>query len=603
MVHACFGSGARPCRDALRLACAGGLALGLAATGFAQDSGGELRATGTVVAATDRAASGAATADDHGATSATATLLAVGATLPGRIDGAGDTDVFRVDLLGRAAVEFRTVGSTDTAGELLDSAGARVVADDDGGPGDNFAMTAELDPGVYYVEVRGDAGDYAVNARLGSAPDHGDTVESSTLLKLHTQDELATVRPQVLLATSGRIYPSTDDTDVFRIDVADGLTDVTVRTSGSVDTYASLTDSSENEVAFADGDGNFRIEQVLDPGIYYVKVRGHGVGAYRVLGSAAPRHDQPPQPVDPPPDDEGDAITGNISECSGRLVGSDVNVTIRGTVTANRSVTDLELMGYANERLIDTAHMGSLAAGSSRSFDIRGSYPYDGVTTLNCRIEVTWSEGGTNGAPDLVVESASVDDDTPDAGESFTLSATVRNRGGARSASTTLRYYRSSNSTISASDTQVGTDSVGGLAASATGDESIRLTAPASAGTYYYGACVDSVAGESDVANNCSRGVEVEVSDDGGGGGTDSYCRDDDDIEARSRCDLYGTSFYFEVENSGRGCLRAGGFTSCSGNRISMRNTTINGVRITFVAAHNDDDSWTIEDVEPEPDD
>ena len=38
-------------------------------------------------------------------------------------------------------------------------------------------------------------------------------------------------------------------------------------------------------------------------------------------------------------------------------------------------------------------------------------------------------------------------------------------------------------------------------------------------GTYYYGACVDAVAGESDTANNCSSAVSVTVSDGGGGGG------------------------------------------------------------------------------------
>ncbi|MCY3821539.1 MAG: S8 family serine peptidase [Gammaproteobacteria bacterium] len=120
---------------------------------------------------------------------------------------------------------------------------------------------------------------------------------------------------------------------------------------------------------------------------------------------------------------------------------------------------------------------------------------------------------------DLVVESAAVDDDTPDAAESFTLSATVRNRGDGGAEATTLRYYRSANPTISTGDTEVGTDAVGTLGAGGSSAESIGLTAPSSAGTYYYGACVDSVTGESSTANNCSDGVEVEVS--GGGTGDD----------------------------------------------------------------------------------
>ena len=66
--------------------------------------------------------------------------------------------------------------------------------------------------------------------------------------------------------------------------------------------------------------------------------------------------------------------------------------------------------------------------------------------------------------------------------------------------------------TISTSDTQVGTDIVSGLSAFGVSDESISLTAPSTAGTYYYGACVDPVSGESATGNNCSSAVSVTVS-------------------------------------------------------------------------------------------
>ena len=114
--------------------------------------------------------------------------------------------------------------------------------------------------------------------------------------------------------------------------------------------------------------------------------------------------------------------------------------------------------------------------------------------------------------PDLAVGSTSVTDSSPDTGESFTLSATVRNYGDGAAAATTLRYYRSTDAHITTSDTQVGTDAVGALAASGTSNESVGLTAPASAGTYYYGACVDAVTGEFSLANNCSPSVQVTVS-------------------------------------------------------------------------------------------
>ena len=134
------------------------------------------------------------------------------------------------------------------------------------------------------------------------------------------------------------------------------------------------------------------------------------------------------------------------------------------------------------------------------------------IFTENFGKEVTPPSGGDgSSSPDLIVESSSVSDNTLTAGQSFTLSATVRNQGTGSSAATTLRYYRSSDATIYTSDTEVGTDSVNGLSASGTSAESISLNAPSSAGTYYYGACVASVSGESDTDNNCSSPVRVTV--------------------------------------------------------------------------------------------
>ena len=113
--------------------------------------------------------------------------------------------------------------------------------------------------------------------------------------------------------------------------------------------------------------------------------------------------------------------------------------------------------------------------------------------------------------PDLVVALASVSHNSPAAGASFTLSAAVRNDGAADAGATTLRYYRSPDATITTADTAVGTDDVGALSASGTSAESISLTAPTTARSYYYGACVDPVPDESDTSNNCSAAVELTV--------------------------------------------------------------------------------------------
>ena len=114
---------------------------------------------------------------------------------------------------------------------------------------------------------------------------------------------------------------------------------------------------------------------------------------------------------------------------------------------------------------------------------------------------------------DLMVGSPSVGDSSPATGATFTLSATVRNDGNGAAEATTLRFYRSTDATITSADTAEGTDAVAGLAASGSYLGSVDLTAPSTAGTYYYGACVDAVTDESDITNNCSTSVQVEVSE------------------------------------------------------------------------------------------
>ena len=115
--------------------------------------------------------------------------------------------------------------------------------------------------------------------------------------------------------------------------------------------------------------------------------------------------------------------------------------------------------------------------------------------------------------PNLVVDLPTVSDSTPMAGASLTLNVTVRNRGDGSSDPTTLRYFRSTDSTITSGDTEVGTDHVAGLDAPGSSAESILTYAPSTLGAYYYGACVDSVSRESDTTNNCSAVAAATVSE------------------------------------------------------------------------------------------
>ena len=206
---------------------------------------------------------------------------------------------------------------------------------------------------------------------------------------------------------------------------------------------------------------------------------------------------------------------------------SDATITTDDTAVGKDAVPDLAASATSEQSSSVTA---PLTAGTYYYGACVEAVSGESNTNNNCSdgVRVTVSSGGGSSgggsgggssSPDLIVESPSVDNTTPTPGQSLTLSATVRNQGTAEVAATTLRYYQSSDATITADDTAVGTDAVSELSASATSEQSSSVTAPSTAGTYYYGACVVAVSGESNTNNNCSDGVRVTVSSGGGGGG------------------------------------------------------------------------------------
>ena len=152
--------------------------------------------------------------------------------------------------------------------------------------------------------------------------------------------------------------------------------------------------------------------------------------------------------------------------------------------------------------------------------------PGESDTNNNCSESVPMNVG----VPDLAVGLTWASTSVPLAGQSFTLHATVRNQGPEAAGSTTLRYYRSDDAVIDAADAPAGAGTVGSLAgfdgrvsgpgtrlaASGTSRQEISVTAPSSPGTYYYGACVDGIPGETNTDNNCSAGAYVRVVPSGG---------------------------------------------------------------------------------------
>ena len=243
-----------------------------------------------------------------------------------------------------------------------------------------------------------------------------------------------------------------------------------------------------------------------------------------------------------------------VTDDDGATSSDDVKVTVTaGFAPADEDTFDDLVVGKRLLAEDDPSGLDFVSAGQFIVIDVgesdtyRGTYSYENTGPNSGRVEFVYDDGdrctgnltfdsissgtGTGSCdsgdgesetsswqlvdipdiPDLMVQSPSVSDSSPNAGAPFTLSVTVHNQGAGSSGTTILRYYRSSDAAISTSDTEVGTDAVGGLSASGTSDESISLAALSSTGTYYYGACVDTVSGESNTGNNCSSGVRLTV--------------------------------------------------------------------------------------------
>ena len=228
---------------------------------------------------------------------------------------------------------------------------------------------------------------------------------------------------------------------------------------------------------------------------------------------------------------EGDSTTREVANDS--LVGTRVGAPVTATDLDNDQLAyslenhnpNLFIVGPTSA-YIYTVSNGSYSC-ASYGVTVKADDGKGGTDTIAVTINITGLGAGftesedctevsteAGDGPDLVVGSPAVSHDSPVAGATFTFSATVRNAGDTDSpATTTLRYYRSTDATISTADSEEGNGAVGALAASASSRESVELTAPSTPGAYYYGACVDAVSGEADTTNNCSTAVQVDVSE------------------------------------------------------------------------------------------
>ena len=175
----------------------------------------------------------------------------------------------------------------------------------------------------------------------------------------------------------------------------------------------------------------------------------------------------------------GNQLTGEIPAELGNL-----------TNLKDLDLSNNQLTGEIPSALADLSNLEVLLLSGNQ---LTGCIPASlGDVAINYLAELGLSYCSGDQAPDLVASVTSVGDaGILYVGESFTINAVVHNQGTGPSASTTLRYYRSTDRTIStSSDTLIGTDVVDPVPVSETRAESLSRTAPSRTGTYYYYVCV-----------------------------------------------------------------------------------------------------------------
>ena len=172
------------------------------------------------------------------------------------ISPAGDVDYWKFTLTEPDIVTLKTTsGSTDTVGWLEDARGVRLAEDDDSGTRLNFQIQETLPAGTYYIRVTGfnarNVGDYTLSLDAG----------------------VPTLRPNDVVHA---MISSVDDVDDWQFTLTEPGT-VTLETSGSTDTVGWLEDARGVRLAEDDDSGtrrNFRIQEALPAGTYYIRVTG-----------------------------------------------------------------------------------------------------------------------------------------------------------------------------------------------------------------------------------------------------------------------------------------------------------------------------------------
>jgi len=256
--------------------------------------------------------------DDHGNTTATATVVAPGAAESGRLDYAGDVDVFRLTLPAAGTLILQSTGETNTFLTFKDQSGTLLNTADTGAEFGNFQLVRFANAGIYYAEISGGSadseGDYGLITSFiaGTPPDdHGDAIAEATAISPDSAD-------------SGT-FEESGDVDVFRV-ILPTAGRLAMHTGGPLNPLLELRDSS-GTLLLSDADSgpgdNAQAVTLLSAGTYYLHLSGFDpglTGSYRLYTNFTPNaialaddHNELPDTGTALSEGIGSAVAGNLS--------------------------------------------------------------------------------------------------------------------------------------------------------------------------------------------------------------------------------------------------------------------------------------------------
>ena len=245
----------------------------------------------------------------------------------------------------------------------------------------------------------------------------------------------------------------------------------------------------------------------------------------------SPPRPSPPRPSPPPttpqvtisagttPVTEGTSATFTITASSAPTSALTVNVNVSetgnvisgtpsSTVTIDAGETTATLTVSTDN---DDADESNSVLTAEVETGTGTGYTVGSTSSASVTVEDNDNPPPSQTSPDLTFIAVVVGSGSSEEGIFVRFAIIIGNVGDGASAASMLRYFRSTDATITTSDTEVTTDAVPELAASESSNHTRDVDPPSSPGTYYYGACVDAVTNESVTTNNCSRGARVVV--------------------------------------------------------------------------------------------